>query len=110
MAKAKSVTLEVGEHEVVVTNPEKVYFSESGHTKLDVVRYFIEVGEAALRGVRQRPMVLKRYVNGAAAAPFFQKRAPSNLPDWIDVARVTYPSGRFADLVVCDEVADLIWV
>lgn len=107
---AKKLELEVGGRRVAVSNPDKVYFPERGYTKLDVVRYFIDVGEAALRGVRRRPMVLKRYVNGAGDEPFFQKRAPKNLPDWISTARITFPSGRFADLVVCDEVADLAWV
>jgi DNA ligase D-like protein (predicted polymerase) len=107
---AKATQLTAGGREVKVTNPEKIYFPEHGYTKLDIVRYFIEVGEAALRGVRRRPMVLKRYVNGIAAEPFFQKRAPSNMPDWMSTARITFPSGRFADLAVCDEIADLVWV
>ncbi len=66
MPKSKPVELEVGDQLVTVTNPDKVFFAERGYTKLDVVRYFIDVGEAALRGVRNRPMVLKRYVNGAS--------------------------------------------
>src|SRR5262249_30910427 len=106
---SRSTVLEVGGREVVITNPEKVYFPREGYTKLDLVRYYLAVGEAALRGVDRRPMVLKRYVNGVDAEPFFQKRAPANLPPGIDTARITYPSGRLADLVVCDDVADLIW-
>jgi bifunctional non-homologous end joining protein LigD len=74
-----------------------------------LVRYYHAVRDAALRGVFRRPMVLKRYVNGADSEPFFQKRAPANLPPGIETARISYPSGRFADLVVCDEVADLLW-
>jgi len=105
----RSVELEVGDRTVTVTNPGKVFFPEHGYTKLDLVRYFVAVGEAALRGVRDRPMVLKRYVNGAAAAPFFQKRAPDGRPDWVSTARITFPSGRHADMVVCDEIADIAW-
>ncbi|MEX2230223.1 MAG: DNA polymerase domain-containing protein [Dehalococcoidia bacterium] len=105
----RSIELDVGDRTVTVTNPGKVFFPEHGYTKLDVVRYFLAVGEAALRGVRDRPMVLKRYVNGAAAAPFFQKRAPDGRPDWVSTARITFPSGRHADMVVCDEIADIAW-
>ncbi|MGE0057858.1 MAG: DNA polymerase domain-containing protein [Dehalococcoidia bacterium] len=106
----KSVSVEAGGHEVVVTNPEKVYFPQSGYTKLDLVNYYLATMDGALRGVYKRPMVLKRFVNGAEEEPFFQKRAPQNLPPGIDTARVHFPSGRWADLVVCDEPADLAWV
>jgi bifunctional non-homologous end joining protein LigD len=106
---SKSVTIEAGGIEVTVTNPDKVFFPKLGLTKLDLVRYYEAVSEGALRGVMRRPMVLKRFVNGAAEEPFFQKRAPANLPPWIDTARVTFPSGRFADLVVPDAPADLLW-
>jgi len=104
-----SISLEVGNRVVKVTNPDKVYFPEPGFTKLDLVRYYIEVGEAALRGVRDRPFVLKRYVDGVEGEPFFQKRAPEQRPEWVHTARITYPSGRHADMAVLDEVADLAW-
>jgi DNA ligase D-like protein (predicted polymerase) len=104
-----STTIEIGGHEVTITNPDKVYFPKLGLTKLDLVRYYESVAEGALRGIMRRPMVLKRFVNGAEEEPFFQKRAPANLPPWIDTARVTFPSGRFADLVVADEPVDLLW-
>src|SRR5690606_27010825 len=74
-----------------------------------IANYFVAVGEAALRGVRNRPMVLKRFPNGIHEEPFFQKRAPSPRPDWVHTARVNFPSGRHADLAVCDEVADIVW-
>ena len=104
-----SLTLEAGGKEVVVTNPEKVYFPERGYTKLDLVRYYEAVMDGALRGVYRRPMTLKRFVNGAADEPFFQKRAPQQRPGWVETARIQFPSGRFADLAVCDEPADLLW-
>jgi DNA ligase D-like protein (predicted polymerase) len=107
---AKPIKLDAAGIEVSVTNPEKVYFPQAGLTKLDVVRYFMSVAEGALRGVMRRPMVLKRFVDGIDAEPFFQKRAPKNLPPHIDTALITFPSGRTADLVVCDEPADLAWV
>lgn len=103
------ITIEAGGREVAVTNPEKVFFPAKGYTKLDLVRYYESVVEAALRGVMRRPMVLKRFVDGAEGEPFFQKRAPANRPPWVDTARIRFPSGRFADLVVCDEPADLLW-
>src|SRR5690606_15087634 len=105
----KSTTIEIGGREVKITNPDKVYFPEKGYTKLDLARYYEAVAEGALRGVMRRPMVLKRFVNGAAEEPFFQKRAPKNLPEHIKTARVTFPSGRWADLVVPDEPADILW-
>jgi DNA ligase D-like protein (predicted polymerase) len=106
---AKSTTVEIGGIEVQITNPEKVFFPKLGLTKLDLVRYYESVAEGALRGVMRRPMVLKRFVNGAEEEPFFQKRAPANLPPWIDTARVMFPSGRFADYVVANQPADLLW-
>ncbi len=108
MAK-DDVQLDVGGRTVTVTNPGKVFFPEKGYTKLDLVQYYISVGEGALRGVYRRPMVLKRFVNGATEEPFFQKRAPAKRPEWVHTARVTFPSGRYADLTVCDEVADIAW-
>ena len=106
---AKPVTVKVGDYEVSITNPEKVFFSQAGYTKLDLVNYYLAIGEGALRGVMRRPMVLKRYVNGAAEEPFFQKRAPDKRPPWVETALITFPSGRSANLAVADEVADVIW-
>ena len=96
MAPRKEV-LEVGGREVTVTNPDKVYFPRAGHTKLDLVRYFLAVADGALVGIRGRPMALKRFVDGAESEPFFQKRAPAHRPEWLRVATLTFPSGRGAD-------------
>ena len=104
-----SIEIEAG-RAVTVTNPDKVFFPERGLTKRDLVEYYLAVGEGALRGVARRPMVLKRFVHGVDEPPFFQKRAPAKRPEWIETAEVRYPSGRTADMVVCDEVADLLWV
>ncbi len=105
----EKLTLDVGGREVTITNPSKVFFPETGYTKLDIVNYYLAVGEGALRGVMRRPTVLKRFVNGAAEEPFFQKRVPEKRPEWIGSARVHFPSGRSADLAVFDEIADLAW-
>jgi DNA ligase D-like protein (predicted polymerase) len=110
MTTRKVELLEVDGREVRITNPDKIYFPRAGHTKLDLVRYYLAVAGGALTGVRGRPMALKRFVDGIDHEPFFQKRAPSNLPDWMRVATLTFPSGRTADEVVVDDAAGLAWV
>src|SRR4249920_1133243 len=109
MATEKEV-LRINGHEVTVTNPRKVYFPETGHTKIDLVQYYQAVADGALRGAGGRPMALKRFVDGAAGQPFFQKRAPENIPDFIRTATLTFPSGRTADEIVVDDAAGLAWV
>ncbi|HEY8474622.1 MAG TPA: non-homologous end-joining DNA ligase [Natronosporangium sp.] len=107
---AKSQILEVAGREVTITNPDKLVFPAGGHTKLDLVRYYLAVAEGALRGVAGRPMILKRFVKGIDQEAFFQKRAPTSRPDWIEVVRLDYPSGRSADEVVVRDAAQLAWV
>ncbi len=102
--------LRIDGREVTITNPDKVFFAEAGVTKLDLVHYYLAVADGALRGVRGRPMALKRFVNGAAGEAFFQKRAPENRPDWLRVATLSFPSGRTADEIVVDEAAGLAWI
>ena len=110
MPDGKKLSLDVGGTTVVVSNPGKVYFPRTGHTKLDLVQYYLAVADGALRGVAGRPMVLKRYVNGAEGEPFFQKRAPDKRPDWIETVLLSFPSGRTADEVVARNVAGIAWV
>jgi DNA ligase D len=105
----ESTTLEVAGHEVRVSNPSKVYFPEAGYTKLDLVEYYLAVADAALIHLRERPTVLKRYVDGAAGEPFFQKRVPETAPAWLETATVTFPSGRSARELVCDDAAHVVW-
>jgi bifunctional non-homologous end joining protein LigD len=109
MADTKTI-IEVAGREVAVSNPQKVYFPRTGHTKLDLVRYYLAVADGALRGVAGRPMALKRFVHGAEEEPFFQKRAPSSRPQWIETAELRFPSGRTADEVVLRDAAGLAWV
>lgn len=111
MAKPDDVeVLTVEGNEVRVTHPGKLYFSRDVKlTKLDMAKYFLAVAPGALRGIRDRPIVLKRFVNGAEEAPFYQKRAPSDLPAWMRTVTLSFPSGRTADEVVVDNVAGLIW-
>ena len=107
---ARKEVVEVSGREVVVSNPDKVFFPGTGHTKLDLVRYYLSVAEGALRGVAGRPMALKRYVNGAEGEFFFQKRAPTSRPDWIEVVELAFPSGRTAEEIVVRDAAQLAWV
>src|SRR5580698_10912380 len=102
--------LEVAGREVGVSNPGKVYFPQAGLTKMDLVQYYLAVADGALRGVGDRPMALKRFVNGAEEEPFFQKRAPDKRPDWIETTTLRFPSGRTADEVVLRDAAGLAWV
>src|SRR5512135_1787719 len=109
MAEKKEI-LELAGHEVAVSNPSKVYFPRAGVTKLDMVRYYLAVAPGALGGVRDRPMALKRFVNGAEAEPFFQKRAPDKRPEWVGTVELSFPSGRTANEVVVTDEAVLAWV
>jgi bifunctional non-homologous end joining protein LigD len=109
MAARKEV-LEVAGREVTVTNPDKVFFPRTGHTKLDLVRYYVAVADGALRGVAGRPMALKRFVNGAEGEAFFQKRAPQSRPEWVETVELSFPSGRTAHEVVVGDAAQLVWV
>jgi bifunctional non-homologous end joining protein LigD len=106
----ESVELEIEGRDVTITNPGKVFVPDLGLTKLDLVRYYVSVADGALRGVYGRPMVLKRYPNGATGEFFYQKRAPKPHPDWIETCVVHFPSGRSADLVVVRDAAQLAWV
>ncbi len=110
MAKTKQTVLELAAREVVITNPDKIYFPEAGHTKLDLAKYYAAVADGALRGIAARPIVLKRYVNGADSEPFFQKRAPEQRPDWIETVELRFPSGRMAEEVVVRDAAQLLWI
>jgi bifunctional non-homologous end joining protein LigD len=109
MARGEHTTIEVAGREVRLSNPGKVYFPQAGHTKLDLVEYYLAVADAALVHLRERPTVLKRYVDGAEGEPFFQKRVPDTAPDWLETATVTFPSGREARELVCDDAAHLVW-
>lgn len=111
MAASKEVIeVEVGGRAVRVTSPQKIYFPALGLTKKDLIDYYIAAGEAALRGVYNRPVVLKRYVRGIDKDFFFQKRAPKKRPDWLETVTLRFPSGRTADELVVTEVAHLVWM
>ena len=102
--------LRINDRDVTVTNPDKVYFARAGYTKMDLIRYYLAVAVGAVRGVADRPMALKRFVNGAEGEPFFQKRAPDNRPEWLRTVELSFPSGRTALEIVVDDAAGLAWV
>ncbi len=109
--KSDEEFLQVEGSEVRISNPHKLYFSHSVQlTKLDLVRYFLAVAPGALIGIKDRPIVLKRFVNGAEAEPFYQKRAPSGLPSFLRTVTLSFPSGRTAEEVVVDSAAGLAWI
>jgi DNA ligase D-like protein (predicted polymerase) len=110
MAAPREEIIEAAGRQVTITNPDKVFFPRSGHTKLDLVRYYMAVAEGAIRGVYGRPMALKRFVNGADGAAFFQKRAPTSRPEWIETIELSFPSGRTAEEIVIRDAAQLAWI
>src|SRR5947209_19948699 len=103
--------LSIDGREVRITHPEKLYFSRAVRlTKLEIVRYYLAVAPGALNGIRDRPIVLKRFVNGAEGEAFYQKRAPSDKPSWMRSVILSFPSGRTAEEVVVDDAAGLAWI
>ena len=108
--KEKAETLVVDGREVAISNPGKVLFPEAKYTKLDLARYYIAVADGALRGAGGRPNVLVRYPNGIDGEFFYQKRAPTARPPWIEVVALRFPSGRSAEEVVPRDAAALVWL
>jgi len=103
-------TLAIDGRTVLISNPHKVLFPQAGYTKLDVVRYFLDVAAGALRGSGGRPNTLVRYPDGIGGEFFFQKRAPTPRPPWLEVVTIRFPSGRTADELVPRHAADLAWL
>ena len=107
--KGEHVLIDAGGREVRVSNPGKLFFPAAGLTKLDLVNYYLECEQAVVRGLRDRPTVMKRWVNGVEGDPFFQKRVPDSAPEWLETATVTFPSGRHARELVPNDAAHLVW-
>ncbi len=112
MAKKESgEILLVDGREVRISNPDKPYFSRDVKlSKLDIVQYYLSVASGAVAGIRDRPSMLKRFVDGAEKPPFYQKRAPDNRPEWLRTVTLSFPSGRTAEEVVVDDAAGLAWM
>jgi len=105
----EQIIIDVCGHEVSVSNPSKMFFPDRGFTKLDLVNYYLECEQAVVRHLRERPTVLKRWVDGVAGKPFFQKRLPDTAPEWLQSATVSFPSGRHARELVPNDAAHLAW-
>jgi bifunctional non-homologous end joining protein LigD len=108
--EAANKVLPVEGRELNITNPDKVYFSQARISKLDLVRYYLKVAPGAIAGIRDRPIVLKRFVNGAEGEAFYQKRAPATRPPWLRTVTLSFPSGRTAEEIVVDDAAGLAWI
>ncbi len=109
--KDNAHVLSIDGRDVRISNPDKPYFSRDVKlSKLDVVEYYLSVANGAVTGIRDRPSMLKRFVDGAEREPFYQKRAPENRPDWLRTVTLSFPSGRTAEEVVVDDAAGLAWI
>jgi DNA ligase D len=108
--KSEPVELQVGDHTVAVTNPDRVYFSARKETKLDLARYYLSVGDGIVRALYQRPCMLHRFPQGVDGKKVHQKRVPAGAPDWVETVRVHFPRyGRHADELCVAHLASVIW-
>lgn len=106
---SESVDIEVDGRTVTISNPNKVYFTKRGETKLDLVRYYQAVAEPFLQVVRDRPLLLERYPDGASGKSWFQKRVPKSAPDWLHTVEVATPNGTTSDALVAHDLAHILW-
>src|SRR6187399_2116594 len=109
-SRTATEVVSVAGRDVSISNPDKVLFPDAGHTKRDLVHYYLAVASGALRAAGHRPNVLVRYPNGVGGEFFYQKRAPESRPDWIEVVSLHFPSGRSAEEVVPRDAAALVWM
>jgi DNA ligase D-like protein (predicted polymerase) len=109
-AETERASVNAAGREVLVSNPHKVLFPQAGYTKLDLTHYYIAVSDGAIRAAGGRPNVLVRYPNGIGGQFFYQKRAPTTRPPWIDSVSLRFPSGRRAEEVVPRDAAALVWM
>ncbi len=109
-SKEAPISIDVRGREVQITNPGKIYFTQANVKKLDIVEYYLAVADGAVQGIRGRPIVLKRFVDGAEGEAFYQKRAPSNKPAWLDSVVLSFPSGRTAEEIVVNDAPGLLWI
>src|SRR6476661_3147038 len=96
-ASSPAIELEVGERDVRISNPDRVYFSARGETKLDLANYYLSVGDGIVNALRERPCMMHRFPEGLAGDKVHQKRLPRGAPDWVQTVKVAFPSGRHAD-------------
>ena len=103
------IELDVGERVVKLTNPDKVLFPKARKTKRDLAEYYLAVGEGIVRALYERPTQLRRFPDGVTGEVIYQKRVPKHHPEWVETARVTFPSGRHADELCVTELAQVVW-
>jgi DNA ligase D len=108
-AGSEAVELPVGSRTVRITSPHRVYFAARGETKLDLVNYYLSVGDGIVRALRERPCMLHRFPGGVGSKKVHQKRIPAGAPPWVETVRVSFPSGRHADELCVTELASVIW-
>jgi DNA ligase D len=109
-SSSSAIEVEAGDVTVRVSNPDRVYFPETGATKLDLVRYYLSVGDGIVRALRERPCMLHRFPDGLSGEKVHQKRVPHGAPPWLETVRVTFPRyNRHADELCVTKVADVIW-
>ena len=109
-AKSPAVELEIGERTVRISNPERVYFAARGETKLDLVKYYLSVGDGIVRALRERPCMLHRFPDGVSGQKVHQKRLPHGAPPWMETVRVHFPRyNRTADELCVTEIAHVAW-
>jgi DNA ligase D len=109
LSGSPAIELEVSHRTVRITNPDRVYFPARGETKLDLVHYYLSVGEGIVRALRERPCMLHRFPSGVTGTKVHQKRLPAGAPPWVQAVRVDFPSGRSADELCVTDIADVIW-
>ncbi|WP_024805216.1 DNA polymerase domain-containing protein [Nocardia sp. BMG51109] len=106
---SSAVDIEADGRTVTISNPDKIYFGKRGETKLDLVRYYRSVAEPFLRTVRDRPVMLERYPDGASGKSWFQKRVPKSVPNWLQTTEVSTPNGTTSDALVAADLAHILW-
>src|SRR6201994_607110 len=109
MATTPAIEIEVDGRTVRVSNPDRVYFSTRGETKLDLVQYYLSVGDGIVRALRERPCMLHRYLDGVDGEKIYQKRLPKGAPPWVQTVEVKFPSGRSAAELCVTELASVVW-
>ncbi len=104
-----SIDIEASGRTVRISNPDKIYFTKRGETKLDLVRYYQAVEEPIMRTIGDRPVLLERYPDGASGKSWFQKRVPASAPDWLQTTQVATPNGTTSDALVAADLAHILW-
>src|SRR4051794_40682690 len=104
-----TTVLELDGHDVAISHPDKIYFSKRGETKMDLVRYYLAVAEPIMNTLRDRPLLLERYPDGAGGKSWFQKRVPKTAPEWLTTTEVVTPNGTTSDALVAADIAHVIW-